>query len=251
MTTETEQKEIKNKEQVERFKKQLISLLKAVVVVIAIYLLELFGNWVYNFFNTEELSLTLTPFHNNYFSFDKYYLTSASSLSGDVSATFRFVIIAFICLIFSRILRLIILFIPVVKNYFVQITASLFIAILTFSLFVSFFFPIKKSVFSLNTKEIALIEYSCYIFPSTVHIPFAEIKNITYTYYFDYDTYADKYNVYMVIMAETQSGEKKLGETVIGKQEGTKDQKPDFKASAEITALGEKTILLLNQAVQK
>jgi hypothetical protein len=230
-------------------------ILKAVAVVTIVYLIEALGHWLYGCFNKEELSQVLTPFHNYYFAFNKYYLTSHNfsfEFTGDISSTFRMIILTFINLILSTFISVIIAAIPGVKKYSGKIYITLFLSIFVLSFLATFFFPSRKSVIDATSKEIAITNYNYIFFPSTDHISFGDIKNIDYTYAYDYDLHNHTYNIYLVIMAEKTNAEKKrLGETYVGQLSSKRDTKPDFKASPETVALGEKTILLLKQAIGK
>ncbi len=72
-----------------------LTIAKIAGVIVAIYVIEYILNWVLNDNNKDELSSALLPFHNNYFSFNSYYLTDVnvfSQTSNAPSASLRFVI---------------------------------------------------------------------------------------------------------------------------------------------------------------
>jgi len=226
-------------------------LLKVVIGLIIIYGFEVFGHWLISKSINDELSRSLIPFHNHYFSFSSCYLTESgigSEFFTSPSSTMRFIIYGTLGLIMYSVASVVIALLPFIKKHSNRINSVLYYTVLSAVFVMAFFLPPKKTIIDDDKKIIAITRYNYLFFSVTGVLSFESIDDAGYEIITEYDGYNKQYIYYLSLYLKYAGGKKiRVGEIEVGKMNGTLTKKPSWKITEDIIAKGEKVSGLLKQ----
>ncbi len=177
-------------------------LIKVIGAIAVVFLIETILTLIAN--NDPELS----PFHNHYFSFSRYYLARqglGSPFSDNPFATTRFVIYTILGYLIYAAINILWL-IPALKRMGTRINPFLFYLMLTGAFLWAFFFPDRITVIDAGKKEIKIVNHSFLFIPQAIHIPFNKVKTAGYYITADYDGYNKQYINYLVVCLKKRMG---------------------------------------------
>ena len=222
-------------------------LIKIIAFVVILFVIEQFFHWCINKnIHQDPLGIALLPFHNNYLVFSKYFITdqglSFSDLTNAPSATFRFVLSAFLGFIICSVVGFLTL-LPGIRKYADKIIPLLYYSMFLYTFLLAFFFPSRKTVLDVDSKDIAITTYNHLLIPSTVHIPFSAAECAYCKYKYDYFEGTHTYRMEMRLKT-LEGSDIRLGETEIESQK-------EHKLSPEAAARFERILTLLNHTLKE
>jgi hypothetical protein len=154
------------------------------VLILGLYVIQWLLQIAFYGFNSDELSTTLRPYQNHYFSFSKYFITtedSQSKIIDDMTGVARFfsLLPGVIFMWIAAMLPL--YFIKPLRKFFPRIVWSFIVILMIITFYSALFAPTKKSTF--NQDEI-LIEKTEWVFYKTIrHIPISAVEKFEYDFF--------------------------------------------------------------------